>query len=472
MHSDVLIVGAGSAGSVLAERLSRDSQRRVTVLETGPDTGDATIAGLIGDGLRLPLGPDSPVVTRYPTLLTDEPERRADLVRGAVTGGSGAVNGGYFCRPPAGDFTDWALPGWTWPEVLPHFRAIETDLDFTGPLHGDDGPIRVRRAADPGGISARFAEAATRAGISWLDDLNGDHPRLPDGIGAVPSNTIDGHRLGPGNAFLARAVGRPNLLVYNRIQVTGIEFTGSRATGVVGRGPDGPVRFGADAVVLCAGAIGTAKLLMLSGIGDPAQLAALGVETRVAAPVGSACSDHPEWVLPTDWAPATRRPVLEVVLSLADGLEIRPYTKGFGAMTGTPGSDDPVCIAVALMTPAARGTVRLRSADPAAAPDIRQHYDTRPGDTRKLSHGVAAVREILSGTVTIGDPSWSTSQHLCGTAPMGVEGDARAVLDPQCRVRGIDGLWVIDGSALPAAPGRGPHAVTVMLAHRAAEFVR
>ena len=191
------------------------------------------------------------------------------------------------------------------------------------------------------------------------------------------------------------------------------------------------MRFGADAVVLCAGAIGTAKLLMLSGIGDPAQLAALGVETRVAAPVGSACSDHPEWVLPTDWAPATRRPVLEVVLSLADGLEIRPYTKGFGAMTGTPGSDDPVCIAVALMTPAARGTVRLRSADPAAAPDIRQHYDTRPGDTRKLSHGVAAVREILSGTVTIGDPSWSTSQHLCGTAPMGVEGDARAVLDPQ-----------------------------------------
>ena len=111
--------------------------------------------------------------------------------------------------------------------------------------------------------------------------------------------------------------------------------------------------------------------------------------------------------------------MLEVVLSLADGLEIRPYTTGFGAMTGNPGNDDPVCIAVALMTPAARGTVRLRSADPAAAPDIRQHYDTQPGDTRKLSHGVAAVREILSGTVTIGDPSWSTSQHLCGTAPMG-----------------------------------------------------
>ncbi|WP_457920291.1 mycofactocin dehydrogenase MftG [Mycolicibacterium insubricum] len=471
VRSDVLIVGAGSAGSVLAERLSRDPQRRVTVLETGPDTGDATIAGLIGDGLRLPLGPDSPVVARYPTLLTDDPIRSVDLVRGAVTGGSGAVNGGYFCRPPSGDFADWALPGWSWPEVLPHFRAIETDLDFAGPLHGDDGPIPVRRAADPGDISAQFAEAATRAGIVWLDDLNGDHPRLPDGIGAVPSNTIDGRRLGPGETFLARARTRPNLLVYNEIQVTRIEFAGSRATGVIGRGPDGPVRFGAEAVVLCAGAIGTAKLLMLSGIGDPAHLAGLGIETRVSAPVGSACCDHPEWVLPTVWTSGSRGPVLEVVFSLAAGIEIRPYTTGFGAMTGNRQEDDPVCIAVSLMTPAARGTVRLRSVDPAAAPDIRQHYDTEPADARKLAHGVAVVREILSGTGSIDGPYWSTSQHLCGTAPMGTDGDPRAVLDPQCRVRGVDGLWVIDGSALPAAPGRGPHAVTVMLAHRAAEFV-
>lgn len=471
MPIDVLIVGAGSAGSVLAERLSADPQRRVTVLECGPDTGGG-IDALVGDGQVLPLGPGSPVIAGYPVVLTDEPQRRMELVRGAVVGGSGAVNGGYFCRPPAGDFGDWALPGWSRPEVLAHFRAIETDLDFSGPGHGDRGPIRVRRATGLVGVSAAFTDAAHRAGLPWLDDLNGDHERLPDGIGAVPSNVIDGRRSGPGDVFLGRARGRANLTVRTGIRVTGIEFAGDRAVGVRGRSADGPVQLGADAVVLCAGAIGTAQLLMLSGVGDPGRLGELGIAVRVPAPVGAAFCDHPEWVLATDWRPGPLRPALEVVLSLADGIEIRPYTRGFGAMTGSPGEPDPVCVAVALMTPRTRGTLRLRSADPAVPPDIRQHYDAVPADTERLALGAAMVREILGDTARLGEPAWSTSQHLCSTAPIGVDGDPRAVLDPQCRVRGVDGLWVIDGSALPGAPSRGPHAATVMLAHRAADFVR
>jgi choline dehydrogenase len=473
-HSDVLIVGAGSAGSVLAELFSADPECRVTVLDVGPGPDEPGVAARTEHGAVLPIGQDSDLVTRYASTLTQDPPRTAHLVRGRTVGGSGAVNGGYFCRAVPADIAEWDLPGWDWPTVLAHYRAIETDLDFTGPLHGDSGPIHVRRTSEFVGATALFLQACDRAGVTWLPDLNGiESGALPSGVGQVPLNIVEGRRVGPGAAFLLPAMSRPNLTVRTRTRVRRIRFDGDRAVGVDAEGLHGALTLTADRIVVSSGAIGTAHLLMLSGIGPEEALRGVGVPVVQPLPVGVHCVDHPEWVLPTNWATEPGRPVLEVVLSLADDLEIRPYTGGFVAMVGGAGADHPDWphLGVALMKPRSYARVRLVSSDPGVSPEIEHHYDRVADDVARLQYGTDVVRDIIGGAAEVGEHSWSTSQHLGGSAPMGRADDPRAVLDEQCRVRGVENLWVIDGSVLPAALSRGPHATTVMLAHRAAEFV-
>ncbi|MDT5210944.1 MAG: choline dehydrogenase [Mycobacterium sp.] len=474
MHSDVLIVGAGSAGSVLAERLSADPERRVTVVEFGPGPSDPRVVSQI-DGMHLPIGDASSVVRRYPTTLTDNPPRRAQIMRGAVVGGSGAVNGGYFCRGLPTDFEGWGLQGWTWPDVLSHFRAVETDLDFDTPVHGCDGPISVRRVAEFDGCTAAFVRAGGEAGYRWVDDLNGatlDDP-LPTGIGAVPLNINGGTRVGPGGAYLQPAMARTNLTLLTNTRVGRVRISGGRAVGVDCVGPDGAIDLTADRIVLSAGAIGSAHLLMLSGVGPQNVLRAAGVPVVVDLPVGVACADHPEWVLPVDWSASHGLPPLEAVLTTDSGLEIRPYTAGFGAMISGR-RDDPADrphIGVALMQPRSRGQVALASADPHVPPVIEHRYDHEPADVALLEAGAELARELAGATAEVGPVSWSTSQHLAGSAPMGRDGDANAVLDVRCRVRGVDRLWVVDGSVLPTITSRGPHATIVMIGHRAVEFI-
>lgn len=472
-HSDVLIVGAGSAGSVVAERLSADPACTVTILEAGPALDDPGLLAQTCNGLQLPIGVGSPLVRRYQTTLTEEPARQHPIVRGATVGGSGAINGGYFCRGLPRDFDRMAVPGWGWPDVLESFRAIETDLDFDGPAHGDRGPILVRRTHEMTGTTERFIAAAQRAGFGWITDLNDAAAEPVSGIGAVPLNIVDGVRRGAGAGYLIPALSRPNLRLRARTRAARLRFDRTAAVGVDAIGPRGRITLAADRIVLCAGAIETAHLLMLSGVGDADMLAAAGVPVVASLPVGTSFGDHAEWVLPTDWVVAPGRPVLEVVLSTADDLEIRPYTGGFVAMTGdgTAGHADWPHIGVALMQPRARGRITLVSDDPDAAPRIEHRYDSEPDDVAALRRGTELARE-LAGAADAAAAVWSTSQHLCGTAPMGIEGDPRAVVDPRCRVHGVDNLWVIDGSILPSITSRGPHATIVMIGHRAAEFVR
>ncbi|ORW48440.1 dehydrogenase [Mycobacterium parmense] len=469
----MLIVGAGSAGSVVAERLSADPGCAVTVLEAGPALADPALLARTANGLQLPIGAGSPLVRRYQTTLTDRPPRRAPIVRGATIGGSGAVNGGYFCRGLPRDFDEPAIPGWGWPEVLESFRAIETDLDFTGPAHGDSGPIAVRRTREMTGTTERFIAAAQRAGFEWIADVNDSAPQIDSGVGSVPLNIVDGIRIGSGAAYLIPALGRPNLTVLSQTRASRLRFAGTTAVGVDAIGPNGSASMTADRIVLCGGAIQSAHLLMLSGVGGHGMLRAVDIEPIAPLPVGASFSDHPEWVLPTDWAVAPGRPVLEVVLLTGD-LEIRPYTGGFVAMTGdgSGGRPDWPHLGVALMRPRARGRMTLVSADPDVAPLIEHRYDSEPDDIRALRQGSELARELVAGATHLGEPAWSTSQHLCGTTPMGPADDPRAVVDHRCRVHGVENLWVIDGSVLPVITSRGPHATIVMLGHRAAEFVR
>ena len=442
--TDVLIVGAGSAGSILAERLSADPSCHVTVLESGP--GDAAALRLTADATVLPIGVDSPVVRHYRTVLTENPPQDADIVRGHCVGGSGAVNGGYFRLPVPADIEP--LPGWSWPEVEAHIRDVLA-------------VIPVSYAHEFAGATEQFVAAARDCGYGWLPDLE-----LSDtipGVGRVPLNIVDSMRVGPAAAFLIPALGRPNLSLQTGTRVTRVRTAGGAAVGVEAVGPAGPVRIDADRVVLCAGAIVSAQLLMLSGIGPAADLSALGIATVADLPVGRRTWDHPELVLATGWAEHPGHPVLEAVLAV-DDLEIRPYTTGFGSTSPN--------IGVALMAPRAHGRVSLASADPSAAPRIEHRYDSEPADVAALQRGCDRVGDLLDGITALGPPRWSTSQHLCGTAPMGLDDDEHSVVDPQCRVRGVAGLWVVDGSVLPRIPGRGPHATIAVIAHRAAEFLR
>ena len=426
--TDVLIVGAGSAGSVLAERLSTDPDCRVTVLESGPSRSVPAIRALTDDATALPIGPDSPVARHYRTALTAT--QSAEIIRGSVIGGSGAINGGYFWRAVPADFDD-APTGWSWADVEPHYRAVESRIGAQ-PSH------------DFARSTAVVAASAEAAGFATT---------------AVPLNIADGVRRGPGAVFLEAALSRPNLTVLTGTTVTRISIEEGRVSGVEADGPDGALRIQATRVVLSAGAVESAHLLMLSGIGPAEALTALGIPVIVDLPVGRSCQDHPEWVMSTDWPAAPGHPVLEAVLATAN-LEIRPYTTGFGSAT--------TGIGVALMQPRSRGVVSLISADPAVRPRIEHRYDIEPRDIDDLRGGCDLVTEIVGRTTALGPPVWSTSQHLCGTAPMGTgEG---SVVDPQCRVYGVEGLQVVDGSVLPRIPSRGPHATIAMLAHRAAHF--
>lgn len=441
--TDVLIIGAGSAGSVLAERLSADPNCHVTVLEAGPGLDDPVVRDLTADATVLPIGPGSPVARSFSTTLTDHPKRPADIVRGACVGGSGAINGGYFCRALPRDFD--SLPGWPWTETAEHYDAIEQRIGVTVAAEFSTG-------------TEEFLACAHDVGYRWLPGLDTDGV----GLAAVPLNIAGGVRNGPGTAFLAPALSRSNLTLLTGVTVTRIRMEAGRVTGVDAVGAQGSVVLDADRVVLCAGAIASAHLLMLSGVGPARELRALDIGVVADLPVGARCWDHPEWIIATRRVGAVGRPVLEAVLVTED-LEIRPYTTGFG---GSP------AIGVALMRPMAHGRISLVSADPMVPPRISHRYDSEPADLAALQRGCDLVDEMMGGTTELGAFAWSTSQHLCGTAPMGADGDEHTVVDPHCRVRGVNGLWVIDGSLLPRIPSRGPHETIAMIAHRATEFVR
>src|SRR6201993_793538 len=207
---------------------------------------------MISDGSVLPVGAASSLVQRFETSLTDHPRRVFDVVRGAVVGGSGAVNGGYFCRGLPRDFDGIGLPGWSWSDVLGHFRAIETDLDFHDRLHGDRGPILVRRTHEIASSTAHFVEGALRAGYPWIADLNGEATLAgsPSGIGAVPLNIVDGVRTGPGAAFLESALERPNLTLLAETRVLRVRISKGRAVGVDAVAEGGTVSLDADRLVV------------------------------------------------------------------------------------------------------------------------------------------------------------------------------------------------------------------------------
>nr|WP_198429184.1 mycofactocin system GMC family oxidoreductase MftG [Nocardia bovistercoris] len=486
-----MIVGAGTAGCLLAARLSERPEHRVHVVEAGPVWSD--VRAVPSEVLRadvMPIGPESPWVWRYPARLADagpdsgSRDVDAELVRGRLLGGSGAVNGGYFVRAIAEDFAAWsaAVGGsalWSPDAVFPVYRQIERDLDFgAAPGHGDDGPVPVRRTSNPAPAGLEFAAAAAAAGFPEIPDLNAPPESLPRiGFGPVPCNVEDGVLVGTGPACLLPVAGRPNLTVAGAITVTRIRFRGDRAVGVefVARGRAGVLD--ADRVVVCAGAVESAALLLRSGIGDPTRLRELGIPVVAPAPVGEWFTDHPEIGVEYRRAGIARGTGVPVEYVLHhDAIEIRPYAFGFGA------DPDTHRVGVALMRPRAAGRLRLVSADPTAPPRLEHRYLSSASDRDALRAGVALAADLIAAIPGARlSPGWrgrvedralyadlATSQHLSGTCRMGAADDERAVVDERCRVRGVRGVSVVDLSVAPVALSRGPQATVMMLAQQVA----
>jgi choline dehydrogenase len=469
--ADVVIVGGGTCGCVLAARLSEHPGRSVILLEAGPTyaSHDRCPPELL-DATALPIGPDSRWVRHYDVELTEG--RAGQAVRGLVLGGSSAVNGCAFARARPDDFAAWPGERWSYPNVLQYFRALENDHDFGGEFHGASGPMPVRRAFgdDLAPISAEFVDGCLRAGFAEDPDKNAP---TSEGVGPIPMNIDGGTRVSTALAYLMPALDRPNLTVIGETTVRRIVFDGDVAVAVDVVGADGEHRTHSGRIILCAGAIESPLLLLRSGVGSPEELRATGVVVQHSLPgVGAGFFDHPEVVLPYQpieaFEPSRAAPPLQAVLNDGD-IEIRPYTTSFGGQR---------YLGVSLMRSSARGIVRL----PAS---IRFNYLDTAKDLAAMRSGVDTATELLRRLAEKGvvgefevEPTddWllahlGTSQHLTGTCRMGLPDDNAAVVDEECNVIGRSGLAVVDASIVPGPISRGVHATAVMIAERAAALL-
>jgi predicted dehydrogenase (TIGR03970 family) len=495
---DVVVVGAGTAGCPLAARLA-DAGRRVLLLEAGADHPFPTdFPPVLRDPARMGAAvPGHPANWNVPGTLL--PGLSADVPRGRVVGGSSALNAGYFIRAARADLDEWgsANPLWAYDRVLPAFRRLEADLDFgDAPEHGSDGPLPVARVRDGGPLAEAFAAAATELGFPAEPDKNGNGGA--PGYGPVPLTTAGGVRVNTAMAYLSPRRTMPGLTVRGGVHVRRVVVEHGRAVGV--QTDEGIVR--AAEVVLSAGAVGSAHLLLRTGIGPADDLRAAGVDVVADLPgVGADFTDHP--IVYVGYRPARalpeRLPLHGVLHATSpDGpvpgdLEILPWLLPFARITGAPGGDELV-VGVGLQREDSRGRLTLDRADPSRQPRLDYRYLGVPSDRRRLRDGVrlavellrtAALRPLVAERTGLPDDvlavdrhldEWirrrlTTAVHLSGTARMGPDGDPGAVVDQELRVRGVTGLRVVDTSVLPQVPTRGPAATAVMLGERAAELM-
>jgi predicted dehydrogenase (TIGR03970 family) len=491
---DVVVVGAGSAGCALAARLA-DAGRRVLVLEAGRDhvaTDDfppvLRDASVLGAAV-----PGHPANWDLPGVLTDGVTRR--VPRGRVVGGSSAVNGGYFVRGTRGDFDGWAAVGndlWSYEQVLPAFGRLEDDRDFGDrPGHGTGGPVPVSRPTAGHPLVDAFAAATEALGFPAEPDKNGDGA---PGFGPIPCNVRDGVRVNAAMAYLTPRRGLPGLTVRGDTLVRRVVVEHGRAVGVATA--DGIVR--AAEVVLSAGAVGSPHLLLLSGIGPADRLRAAGVDVVADVPgVGAEFTDHPtvhvSYRLGRELPASGHRLPLHSALNTADDLELLPWLRPFSAVLLDPAAGDDLPLGVGLQQEESRGRLTLVSGDPAVPPLIEYRYLGTDADRRAMRRGVrlavellrspamarwAPIRTDLPDDVLADDrllDGWvrqhlGSAVHLSGTARMGPAADAGAVVDQHLRVRGVEGLRVVDTSVLPRVTSRGPAATAVMVGERAAEL--
>ena len=514
MIFDTLIVGAGSAGNILASRLSEDPTRQVLLIEAGPDYPSAD---KLPTDVRLGFASSAGIIAtshdwRYVGEATAQ-RREMPVPRGRIVGGSSAVNAQIFLRGVPEDFEAWAAMGndsWRFDQVLPYYCKVENDLDYgAADFHGDDGPIRVRRYSEEAfrPDQAAWAEACRAAGFSECPDANRPHST---GVGPFPLNTIDGVRQSTALTYLATARGRPNLRVLAECTTHRILLEKGRAVGVeVERG--GQIeRLFADEIVLCAGAVATPQIMMLSGIGPEAHLREIGVEVRHHLPgVGRNLRDHPtldlHWHL--KYQPDNHTHWHQVGLRYtADGSDIAndmivyvaatPELSGDRAGDERRYRDEILFVRPTVNLALSQGSLRLRSGDVHDQPVLNYNYFAEPFDRKRQREAIRLCIELveeyagfrpLIGPVLYGPgdalhdddalDSWilasaDTGHHTSSTCKMGRPSDPLAVADQGGRVHGVKGLRIVDASLMPDSVRANINATVMMMAEKiAAEMV-